>query len=157
MSAYDTEKDSWALPHRLNVDVTRRENDLLPLIDKFGPRLCVCYQERNLMSIDYQHWFVKDKIANWTIEFAGVIGNNHMNIHWNPSGIPELDMEFANTALVKQRMKNVCGTTNYFLALRNCENVSRYIQAGVLVSFQTIHQNAYLLIKSFLKSCSFYM
>ena len=34
MSAYDTEKDSWALPHRLNVDMTRRENDLLRLIDK---------------------------------------------------------------------------------------------------------------------------
>ena len=57
MSAY-AEKDSWALPHRLNVDVTRRENDLLPLIDKFGPRLRLCYQERNLMTIDYQYWFV---------------------------------------------------------------------------------------------------
>ena len=58
-------------------------------------------------------------------------------------------MEFANTALVKQRMKNVCGTTNYSLALRNCEHVSRYIQAGVWVSFQTIPKS--IIMKKFVR------
>jgi len=137
MPAYDTERASWAVPHKLDVDVTR-VSDLWQLVERFGPWLCLCYQERNLYGIDYQHWFVKDKSSNWIIEFAGGIGINNVNVHCNPVGDYNVDVTFARTEEVLQRMRNVCGTTNYSLALRNCEHVARYIQAGVWVSFQTI-------------------
>ena len=136
--SYNAEKESWALPHKLLIDKTRGETYLWPLLDNFGPRLLLCYQDRNLMGIDYQHWFVKDKMSPWIIEFAGGIENNHVNVHTNPPGEFSLELEFANTQEVKQRMKNVCAAKNYSLALRNCEHVARYVQAGVWVSFQTI-------------------
>merc|ERR1712227_1092291 len=48
------------------------------------------------------------------------------------------------TQEVKDRMFQVCGATNYSLALRNCEHVARYIQSGVWVCFQMAKGSGFL-------------
>ena len=55
---------------------------------------------------------------------------------------------------VLQRMKSVVGATNYSVALRNCEHVSRYIQSGSWVSLQ-MGQKGFLR-KMFFKDMSAY-
>ena len=51
-------------------------------------------------------------------------------------GIVTTVERFQLNAEVWARMRAVCGTTNYSLALRNCEHLANYIYSGVWVSFQ---------------------
>ena len=48
------------------------------------------------------------------------------------------DSKFKLTAAVMERMRKVCGGTNYSLALRNCEHLARYIHSGAWISFQMV-------------------
>ena len=63
-----TEQEKWALPHKLNYDVTLRQEQI-PLIDKFGPKLMLCFKKMSIYGMEYQHWWISD--GKWTIEFGG--------------------------------------------------------------------------------------
>ena len=61
------------------------------------------------------------------IEFGGgEIENANVQIHSNrlPTGY-FIEKRFEMTLEVKERMRKVCGATNYSLALRNYEHVAR--------------------------------
>ena len=108
---------------------------------KFGRRLYLCYKDATHCGVSYQHWFVTDK--TWTIEFGGGnVTNATVLVHNNPKGSYIIEDEFANTTEVKKRMKMVCGTTNYSLALRNCEHVARYIFCGRWICMQMLGDGA---------------
>jgi len=136
-SIWDQEKTSWAVPHKL-VCEPALQKEQKKLIKNFGAELKLCYIERKMLGIlDYGHWFVTDGL--WTIEFGGGdVLNNKVIVHCNPKGKYTIDCKFPNTEEVKKRMKNVCGATNYSLALRNCEHVARYICYGSWLCFQMV-------------------
>ena len=145
MTTYEIEKTKWAVNHKLNVNYMRSEKHLCPLLDKFSPNLVLCHSQRDVMGIKYEHWFVKDKESDWKIEFSGTNGNFHVNVDCNPIGEGyNIAQDFSMTLDVKKRMKQVCGATNYSLALRNCEHVARYIHAGVWVSFQMVNPDSFI-------------
>ena len=123
----DCEKTSWIKPHTLEYSQKLRDTQLA-LINKFGRDLQLCHFERDYNGwglLQYQHWFVTD--GTWTIEFGGgEIENANVQIHSNrlPTGY-FIEKRFEMTLEVKERMRKVCGATNYSLALRNCEHVAR--------------------------------
>ena len=130
------ERASWSFPHELQ----RNQEDVLaqiPLLANFGKTLSLCYQDHFMYGITYQHWFVTD--GTWTIEFIRdkkKKARGQLLVHNYPKD-PYIEAEeFHNTSDIKTRMSNVCGTTNYSLALRNCEHIARYIFCGVWASFQ---------------------
>ena len=87
----------------------------------------------------YEHWFVTNGDGSWVLEFAEygrgptdvIVG-----VHCNPRGEYQIKDTFILTQEVMDRMKKVVGTTNYSVALRNCEHVAQYVQCGSWVSFQ---------------------
>jgi len=128
------EKVSWVLPHSLKKNDTLAQEQL-PLLDNFGSLLYLCYKDSVVYNQKYQHWFVTDR--RWTIEFRGENQQNaFVQIHMNPMGPYAEAEKFRNTNDVRIRMAKVCGTSNYSLALRNCEHVARYIFCGVWACFQ---------------------
>ena len=130
----EAEKVSWVLPHKLGINRVLA-NSQIRSISNFGEILYLCYQQRNLYGQNYQHWFVTDR--RWTIEFGGGdLSNNTVIVHNNPKGQYIEAETFRMTSDVRRRMEKVCGTTNYSLALRNCEHVARYIFCGVWACFQ---------------------
>jgi len=136
-SRWEAEQSSWAVPHQL-VREPALQTEQKKLIKNFGAELKLCYISRKMLGLKYQHWFVTDGV--WTIEFGGGdVFNNKVIVHCNPP--PEqytIDCKFSNTEEVRQRMENVCGATNYSLALRNCEHVARYIRYGSWLCFQMV-------------------
>ena len=124
---YSVEQALWKNPHvlRINKEVQQAQ---IPLLDNFKPQLYLCYNSRNYMNVKYKYWFVTDKM--WTIEFI-LEGKQftaaNVVVHTNNPGseLPIIDEKFMLTPEVKERMKQVCGATNYSLALRNCEHVAR--------------------------------
>ena len=130
----EAERVSWVLDHDLGINQDLAQSQI-PLLSKFGAQLYLCCQDNKLYGYEYRHWFVTDR--RWTIEFGGGdIQNNTVIVHNNPKGILMEAKTFANTNDVRTRMKNVCGATNYSLALRNCEHVARYIYCGQWICFQ---------------------
>merc|ERR1712126_233359 len=128
------EKASWVLPHSLKKNDTLAQEQL-PLLDNFGSLLYLCYKDSVVYNQKYQHWFVTDR--RWTIEFRGENQQNaFVQIHMNPMGPYAEAEKFRNANDVRIRMAKVCGTSNYSLALRNCEHVARYIFCGVWACFQ---------------------
>ena len=123
----DAEKTSWVLSHNLKYDdVLRREQlDLLP---KFGKNLEVRFDERVCMGTSYNHWWVTD--GRWVVELGGgEIRNKQVMIHRNnPPGLSVTENKFTFNDKVTERLKKVCGATNY--SLRNCEHMARYISCG---------------------------
>jgi hypothetical protein len=136
-SLVDAEKTSWVLPHDLGY-VTKDREEQLSLLPKFGSQLKLCCCDRTILGLQYQHWWVTD--GTWNLEFGGgELLNNTVMIHCNPR--PEqyiTECLFSLTPTVMQRMKNVCGATNYSLGLRNCEHVARYVHCGSWICFQMV-------------------
>jgi len=135
-SVWDAETTSWAVPHILDCDLGLQKKQRL-MIANFNPKLKLCFQVKSMYGLKYEHWFVTD--GEWTIEFGG--GNileNKVLVHCNPKGEYYIDCDFDMTDAVKKRMKEVCGATNYSLALRNCEHVARYIRYGSWLCFQMV-------------------
>ena len=131
-----TEQERWALPHKLNYDVRLRQEQI-PLIDRFGPKLLLCFNKISKYGIEYEHWWVSDR--KWVIEFGGgEVSNCNVIVHCNPKANFLIDREFDKTPEVEERMLKVCGATNYSLALRNCEHVARFISYGSWQCFQMI-------------------
>ena len=133
----EVEKVNWVKPHNLNYNTDLR-NRQLPLINNFKRNLKLCYKERTLYGINYQHWYVTD--GRWTIEFGGgEISNAEVQVHCNSKGHEEIiSTLFLMDQGVKNRMKKVCGATNYSLALRNCEHLARYIHSGAWICLQML-------------------
>ena len=110
-SLVEAERVSWVQPHELRQNQGLAQSQL-PLLDKFGPTLYLCYKHNKLYNQQYQHWFVTDGI--WTIEFGGgEIQNATVLVHNNPKPAYIIAEEFPNTNAVKMRMAQVCGSTNY--------------------------------------------
>jgi hypothetical protein len=132
----DAEKKSWADPHKLNYD-DRLRNRQLTLLTNFGSRLKLCFRIQRMFGYEYQHWWITDD--NWIIEFGGgnVLDCSAI-VHCNPRTDYQIKDEFERTREVMQRMRAVCGTTDYSLALRNCEHMARYIQCGAWICFQMV-------------------
>ena len=136
----DAEKTSWAKKHNLEVDAQRAAQQIA-MLKKFKRRLYLCYKENSMMGLKYQHWFITD--GQMVIEFGnGDVLENTVTVHNIPKHDYIVDQEFVMTKAVKNRMKRVCGMTNYSLGLRNCEHVAHYIQSGVWVCFQMTKNGA---------------
>ena len=120
----DQEKTSWVKPHKLEVEPILAQHYRALVKEKFKKDLSICYVNREIYGVEYQHWFVTD--GTWTIEFgSGDISNNKVVVHSNPQRDYVIADEFTMTQEVRDRMLKVCGATNYSLALRNCEHVAR--------------------------------
>ena len=132
--AVENEKAKWAAPHSLAVDAGLRDRQLR-LLSNFGAQLHICWKECQENGISYKHDFVTDLV--WTIEFLSTGLAVHHNPLPRPYTIEADNSPFANTAAVKQRMSMV-GATAYFVTLRNCEHLARYIHSGSGVSYQML-------------------
>ena len=140
----EAEETSWVKPHSLDYDSVLRDEQIR-LLGNFGQNLYLCYRDNAMMEVlgkpvlEYQHWWITD--GTWTLEFGGGdVLNNTVNVHdnQNTSKSRIIDSKFKKTPDVLQRMEQVCGTTNYSLALRNCEHVARYIHCGAWICFQMV-------------------
>merc|ERR1711892_329552 len=160
----DVERTSWAKPHTLDINETYAIQQC-ELIDKFfevGNTLQLCSKLYPMNypgagSDQYQHWFLTDAVGSWVVEF-GEFGRGEtdliVSVHCNPRGEYTVEDTFTMTSEVMERMKRVVGATNYSVALRNCEHVSRYIQSGSWVSFQMSGKG--ILRKMYLKDMAAY-
>ena len=117
-----------------------------PSLFKVGDKMQLCltvfpmeYPGAGCTKDKYEHWFVTNGDGSWVLEFAEY-GRGPTDIivgvHCNPRGEYKIKDTFILTQEVMDRMKKVVGTTNYSVALRNCEHVARYVQCGSWVSFQ---------------------
>ena len=132
----DVEKTSWVRSHKLNCIASLKEEQI-ELLSNFGSKLQLCYYDRTIYGYEYQHWWVTD--GNWIIEFGGgEIQNATVLVHCNPRPMYTTVFKFALTPEGMERMKKVCGTSNYSLALRNCEHVARYIHCGAWLCSQMV-------------------
>jgi len=105
--------------------------------------LKICYKNCLNYGVKYQHWWITD--GTWIIDFGfGEIFNNKVVVHRNPKINYVIADEFKMTQEVKNRMLQVCGATNYSLALRNCEHVARYIQSGCWSCYQMAKDTGFL-------------
>ena len=132
----DAEKPRWGKEHSLvhNDEIRRR---LIPLVDKLSGPLKLCYQSNQVSGFEYQHWFVTD--GTLTIEFGnGEINNAIVTIHDGLKTGYIIDKTFSLEPVVKERILQVIGASNFSLALRNCEHVARYIHSGVWICFQMV-------------------
>ena len=119
----EAEKVNWIKPHELIYNNDLR-NDQLALLPNFGQQLRLCYKKNTLYGIRYQHWYVTDN--KYVIEFGGgEIDDNNILVHCNPKTKGIVDSRFKMTDEIMERMKKLCGATNYSLALRNCEHAAR--------------------------------
>ena len=135
---WNREKETWIVPHRLNVRADLRQEQVA-LLHNFGPTLKLCFKNQSKNGVSYQHWWVADKNTNWVIEFGGgEVWDCTVLVHSKARHNYIIDCEFTNTPEVRERMQKVCGTTNYSLALRNCEHVARYIRYGSWLCFQMV-------------------
>ena len=142
----DVERTSWSKPHELEINQTYAAQQC-ELIDRFfevGDMLQLCsklypMEYPGAGDDKYQHWFITNSEGSWVLEF-GEFGRGPTDliagVHSNPRGEYTIEDTFALTTVVLERMKRVVGATNYSVALRNCEHMSRYIQSGCWVSFQ---------------------
>ena len=160
----DVERTSWAKPHSLDINEPYAMQQC-ELIDKFfvvGSELQLCSIHYPMTypgagSDKYQHWFITDALGSWVVEF-GEFGRGETDlivaVHSNPRGEYTVEDTFTLTSAVLDRMKRVVGATNYSVALRNCEHVSRYVQSGSWVSFQMSGKG--ILRKMYLKDMAAY-
>ena len=117
------EEVNWVKPHELiyNQELRKQQLKLLP---NFGKKLKLCFIENVLYGVKYKHWYVTD--GTYVIEFGGgELSDATIIVHCNPKSNTIIESKFANSDEVMERMRNLCGATNYSLALRNCEHAAR--------------------------------
>ena len=161
---FDVERTSWSKPHSLEINepYAVQQCKLLDMFFEVGSELQLCFK---LFPMEYPgangdkfvHWFITNSDGTWVVEFGEFgRGDNDVivSVHSSPRTEYTIDDTFTMTSEVLQRMKRVVGATNYSVALRNCEHVSRYIQSGSWVSFQ-MGQKGFLR-KMFFKDMSAY-
>jgi len=154
LNLIEQEKIKWALPHEL-VYNDRQRTEQLNLLTKFGSELQICYKNATAMNVlEYQHWWITD--GTWVLEFGGgELESASVLIHCNPkAGNIIIADRFKLDSNVRQRMRNVCGATNYSLALRNCEHLARYIRSGSWVCVQMLGEG--ILKRSFFDYMTIY-
>jgi len=136
----EMEKTNWVKPHKLEYNRGRREEQLR-LLDRFGTDLEIASNTNTLYGVQYKHFFIIDPESRWVMEFGGDIDeltNVSVLVHLPQKSNYLVDGQFQMTDSVKDRMRKVCGATNYSLALRNCEHLARYIESGAWVSLQMV-------------------
>ena len=117
------EKVNWVRQHELTYNQELRKQQLA-LLQNFGWELKTCYRTNSMFGIEYQHWYVTD--GTWVMEFGGgELSNNNIIVHCNPKTNGIIADTFVKSPDVLERMKKLCGATNYSLALRNCEHAAR--------------------------------
>ena len=130
------EKNTWINPHILEYykDQRRTQQDLLK---NFKTSLQLMKDTRYMYGVEYEHYWITD--GTWTMEFGGghTLDDNRMLVHEN-SALGAVVATFAMDEDVKKRMMQLCGASNYSLALRNCEHAARYIHSGAWMSFQLV-------------------
>ena len=133
----EKEKESWVLPHTLDIEYDLRDEQL-KLIENFGSRLQLRYQEREMFGVKYRHFWITDE--RWILEWGGGdILRPKILVHCNdPHRSGVIEARFQKTREVEERMKQLCGATNYSLALRNCEHAARYVHVGSWLCFQMV-------------------
>ena len=123
----DIEKTNWVKPHKLEYNRCRREEQL-KLLERFGTDLEIASNTNSLYGVQYKHFFIIDPESRWVMEFGGDIDeltNTSILVHLPQKSNYLVDGQFQMTDSVKDRMRKVCGATNYSLALRNCEHLAR--------------------------------
>ena len=117
----DSEEENWKKPHRLIYDEDLRLHQL-GLLPNFGKKLKICYLKKIENGMAYQHWFITDD--TWVIEFWTRI--LVLEVHNDPKiKRAIIDEDFFMTDEIMERMKKICGATNFSWALRNSEHAAR--------------------------------
>jgi len=131
------------------------------LCDNFGPDLFMCKIKRPCGGvINFFHFFITD--GKWTLEFGdehwyeGAVPQFHVQVHCGPlptgtepaegglfsnsdDSLEDQIIEekaFLKSPAVAERMKEVCGITNWSLCFANSEHVCRYVAGGNWTSSQ---------------------
>ena len=133
----EKEKTSWVRPHKLEYRQDLR-NEQLELIPKFGQKLEIRFRECRLYGVTYKHYWITD--GTWILEWGGgdVLRPNIL-VHCNSANrFGTIEKRFDKTREVEERMKELCGASNYSLALRNCEHAARYVHVGGWLCFQMV-------------------
>ena len=119
----DEEKVNWVRQHELIYNHELRKEQLA-LLPKFREELKTCYRNNYMFGVVYQHWYVTD--GTWVMEFGGgELSNASIVVHCIPKTKGIIEETFVKSLDVVERMKKLCGATNYSLALRNCEHAAR--------------------------------
>ena len=119
----EEEKVNWVRQHELIYNQELRKQQLA-LLQNFGWELKTCNRTNSMLDIEYQHWYVTD--GTWVMEFGGgELLNASIVVHCNPKTNGIIADTFVKSPDVVERMKKLCGATNYSLALRNCEHAAR--------------------------------
>ena len=140
----EAEQTSWAKSHDLCYNFTKREEQL-KLLSNFntGPKaMKTCSEYSSMFGVKYEHWYITD--GRWVFEFGG--GEIHdaiIEVHNNDKNAAKqvIREKFTLDYERLERMRKLCGATNYSLALRNCEHVARYRH---LHRFSFLHYLQYL-------------
>ena len=126
----EVEQTSWAKSHDLCYNFPKRKEQL-ELLNNFNTgqkAMKTCSEYSSMFGVRYEHWYVTD--GKWVFEFGGG------EIHDAIIEVHDKEKKEANQVVRElftltderlERMRKLCGATNYSLALRNCEHVARYI------------------------------
>jgi len=105
------------------------------MIDRMKNIVKISWISRSYSGLNYTHWFITDD--KYTIEFDGddiYTATINVNLKINPISNYT---EFEFTQECRERAKQIVGSTNYSLLLRNCEHTVNYIYIGTWASLQT--------------------
>lgn len=105
------------------------------LISQLSSTLQLCGIETRVSpKVEVVHYFITD--GNFIIEFGDISRTDRCFrfARSAPRNGAPVDCEFQLTDEVRRRLRQVCGSTNFSLALRNSEHMAKYIQCGSWVS-----------------------
>mmetsp|Transcript_50174 Transcript_50174/g.144272 ORF Transcript_50174/g.144272 Transcript_50174/m.144272 type:complete len:429 (-) Transcript_50174:44-1330(-) len=131
------ERRHWEGSHTLNIDTNLKSKQCF-LISKLQSSLKLCFLDICYYGIPSRHFYITD--GSYCIEF-GDAALTDRSFRFYASG-PKTDevvvRDFALTDDVKRRLLQVCGARNFSLALRNSEQMAKYIQCGSWISGEMV-------------------
>ena len=133
----ETEKEAWEKCHNLDCDPVIAEYQLKQL-NEFSSKLCLCFEEKCVNELKYQHWFITDLVRYIEFGDGNTLHPFKLDIHSRKKALKYCVFKtFDLTEDVRERIHNVLGATNYSIMLRNSEHLARYIHCGRWISPQT--------------------
>ena len=153
------EEATWRKDHSLMRVDEDKIKDSLEKIHFLGDELELLREKRSLImknggTLEYEHWYVKDVASDLVLDFSEEDdGSFLLKIHRinlvtdDGDNIPVDDdiKTFKKTEDVVKRMKEVLGTTNFSLLLRNSEHLVTYIYSGVWTSYQLNREDSIII------------
>ena len=115
-------------------------DEQLKLIDKFKEDLKLNSALCKTKNFEFRHYWITD--GTYIMEFGSINDDSYdsvLKIYENQfeNNFDSVTEErFKKTESVTNRMKKVCGASNYCLPLRNSEHLARYIYCGAWLSNQ---------------------